>query len=84
MTQCIQTAEEHREGPPWVPGKQRAFRKYQGWAGPLGTLGHFEAPESSMEPVQGSPSCSATEADLVGRVRLACRASGVRSCAVSV
>lgn len=32
-----------------------------------------------MEPFQGSPSCSATEADLVGVVRLAGRASGVRA-----
>lgn len=43
-----------------VLGKQRDLRKCQGWAGPLGVLGHLRHQESSMEQLQGSPSCSAT------------------------
>lgn len=38
-----------------VLGKQRAFRKSQGWAGPPGTLGHFEAPRKLFGAVPGQP-----------------------------
>lgn len=38
-----------------VLSKQRAFRKCQGWAGPLGILGHSEAPRKRHGAVPGQP-----------------------------
>lgn len=84
MTQCIQTAEGTGRVLLKVLGKQKAFRKCQGGAGPLRTLGHLRHQESSTGLFQGSPSHSPPEAGVVGVVGLACRASGARSCAESV